>query len=218
MEAGNAYKPAELNEVRHRALRILKGTASFDDRYVQDHKDLVALIEVLRSMGCIIGFTTGTWDLFHIGHADYIQLGKDEVAKQYPRADHVIMVVGVDTDEITKKRKGPGRPIVPQAERVKVLGHIRPVDILTLQFEEDQLFKIIEHDVRVVSTSTTDLPSLEKIQARCAFVVNLPPQAETSTTARVRQLSMDGAAKVLVNVEKRLTIALQEVRDEIDKA
>jgi hypothetical protein len=28
---------------------------------------------------------------------------------------------------------------------------------------------------------------------------------------------MDGAAKVLVNVEKRLAVALQEVRDEIDK-
>lgn len=217
METGRSYKPAKLDEVRHRALRILKGTASFDDRYVQDHKDLVTLIEVLRSMGCIIGFTTGTWDLFHIGHADYIQLGKDEVAKRYPTADHIIMVVGVDTDEITKKRKGPERPIVPQAERVKVLGHIRPVDILTLQSEEDQLFKIVEHDVRVVSTSTTDLPSLDRIQERCAHIVNLPPQAETSTTARVRQLSMDGAAKVLLNVEKKLSIVLQEVRDEIKR-
>lgn len=217
METGGSYRPAKLDEVRHRALRILKGTASFDDRYVQNHKDLVTLIEVLRSMGCIIGFTTGTWDLFHIGHADYIQLGKDEVAKRYPTADHIIMVVGVDTDEITKKRKGPDRPIVPQAERVKVLGHIRPVDILTLQSEEDQLFKIVEHDVRVVSTSTTDLPSLEKIRAQCAFVVNLPPQAETSTTARVRQLSMDGAAKVLLNVEKKLSTVLQEVRDEIKR-
>lgn len=217
METSRAYKPAILDEVQHRALRILKGTASFGDRYVQNHGDLITLIGVLRSMGCIIGFTTGTWDLFHIGHADYIQLGKEEVAKHYPKADHIIMVVGVDTDEMTKKRKGPGRPIVPQAERVKVLGHIRAVDILALQTEEDQLFKIIAHEVRVVSTSTTDLPALEMIQERCAYVVNLPPQAETSTTARVRQLSMDGAAKVLLNVEKKLTIALQEVRDEINK-
>lgn len=215
---GAAYKPAELNDVRHRALRILKNTASFEDRYVQDHEDLVTLIETLRTMGCIIGFTTGTWDLFHIGHADYIQLGKDEVAKKYPNADHIIMVVGVDTDAITKKRKGPDRPIVPQAERVKVLGHVRAVDILALQTEEDQLFQIIPHEVRVVSTSTTDLPALEMIQERCEHVVNLPPQAETSTTARVRQLSLDGAAKVLMNVEKRLAAALKEVRDEIDKA
>jgi hypothetical protein len=33
----------------------------------------------------------------------------------------------------------------------------------------------------------------------------------------VRQLSLDGAAKVLMNVEKRLATALKEVRDEINK-
>lgn len=217
MEPGRSYKPAILDDVQQRTLRILKGTASFGDRFVPDHNDLVTMIGVLRSMGCIIGFTTGTWDLFHLGHGDYIQLGKDEVAKLYPGADHIIMVVGVDTDEITKIRKGPNRPIAPQAERVKVLGYIRPIDILTLQYEENQLYKIVEHDVRIVSTSTTDLPSLEQIRERCAFVVNLPPQAETSTTARIRQLSMEGAASVLLSVEKRLAAALQEVRDEIKR-
>ena len=217
MDAVRPYEPAKLKDVDHRALRILKGTASFDDRYVQDHKELAILVGVLRSMGCIIGFTTGTWDLFHIGHADYIQLGKDEVAKKYPTAEHIIMVVGVDTDAITKKRKGPDRPIVPQEERIKVLGHLRPVDILALQVEENQLFRIIDHDVRIVSTSTTDLPNLASLQERCAYVVNLPPQSETSTTARVRQLSIEGASKVLLNVEKRLIAALTEVRDEIGK-
>lgn len=201
--------------VQQRALRIIKGTAAFEDRFVPEHADLVMLIDALRSMGCIIGFTTGVWDLFHIGHPDYIQLGKEEVTKLYPNADHIIMVVGVDSDEFTRQRKGPNRPIVPQDERVRVLGHVRSVDILTLQYEADQLFNIVTHDVRVISTSTTDLPNLEKIQGRCTHIVNLPPQAETSTTARIRQLSFDGTASVLLKVERALVTVLQEVRDEI---
>lgn len=203
--------------IEQRALRIVKGAASFDDRFVPDPDELVKLIQALRSMGCVIGFTTGVWDLFHIGHPEYISLGKERVAELYPEADHIIMIVGVDSDELTRQRKGPNRPIVPEEERVRVLGHVRAVDVIALQTESDQLFNIVHHDVRVVSTSTTDLPGLEKIQSRCVHVVNLPPQAETSTTARVRKLSMDGAASVLMNVEKRLAEVLQEVRDGISK-
>lgn len=217
MEENKKYHPAELDTVQQKALRIIKGTASFKDRFIPEHKDLVNLIGVLRAMGCTIVFTTGVWDLIHIGHAEYILHGKKEAAKRYPNTDHVIMVVGVDTDELTKQRKGPDRPIVPQDERLKMLGHLRAVDVLTLQYEHDSLQGIIEHDVRVVSQSTEDLPEIEKIQCRCAHVVNLPPQAETSTTARVRRLTLDGAANVLLKIEKGLTTTLQEVRNELQK-
>ncbi len=217
MEPGKEYRSAEPNSVQQRALRIIKGTATFKDRFVPEHDILVELIRILRSMGCIIGFTTGVWDLYHIGHPDYIQLGKEKTAELYPKADHIIMVVGVDSDEFTRQRKGPKRPIVPQDERLRVLGHVRSVDILTLQYKADQLFKVVQHDVRVISHSTADLPGLEIIQQQCAHIVNLPPQAETSTTARIRQLTLDGATGVLVKVEQVLMAALKGVRDEIEK-
>lgn len=216
MEPGKEYKSPLLDTVQQRALRIIKGTATFKDRFVSEHEDLVKLISVLRSMGCIIGFTTGVWDMYHLGHAEYIHRGKKETAKLYPDADHIIMVVGVDTDEFTKQRKGPNRPIVPQDERLRVLGHARAVDVLALQHEADQLFKIVAHDVRIISESTTDLPLLETIQSQCAYVVNLQPQAETSTTARIRRLTFDGAAGVLLKVERALAAVLKEVRDEIE--
>lgn len=212
---GKDYKSPSLDTVQQRALRITKGTATFKDRFVPEHDDLVKLIGVLRSMGCIIGFTAGVWDMYHLGHAEYIHKGKEETAKLYPDADHIIMIIGVDTDELTKRRKGSNRPIVPQDERLRVLGHARSVDVLALQYEADQLFKVIAHDVRIISESTTDLPALELVQSQCAHVVNLPPQAETSTTARIRRLTFDGAAGVLLKVERALTAALKEVRDEI---
>lgn len=211
------YHPTPPDAVQQRALRIIKGSAGFDDRFVPNHKDLVSLIGILRSMGCTIAFTTGVWDLFHIGHAEYIHHGKEETGKLFPKSDHVIMVVGVDTDELTKVRKGPNRPIVPENERLQVLGHLRAVDVLTLQYESDQLYQIIEHDVRIISQSTADLPFMGEIQQHCAHVVNLPPQSETSTTARVRQLSFEGASTVLRKIEQGLAGLLEEARCELDK-
>jgi len=211
------YKVAETNSIQRRALRIIKNTASFEDRFVPEHDELIKLIGELRLMGCTIVFTTGVWDLIHIGHTEYIQNGKKEAAKLYPDSDHVIMVVGVDTDELTKQRKGPDRPIVLQDERLEMLGHLRAVDVLTLQYEHDQLYKIIDHDVRVISKSTKDLGDLERIKLRCAHVVNLPPQADTSTTARIRRLTLDGTTNVLLKIERGLANLLREAHDELEK-
>lgn len=206
------------NGVQRRALRIIKGTATFEDRFAPDHETLKSLVEILRSMGCVIAATIGVWDLVHIGHLEYIALGKLQASNLYPDADHVVMIVGVDTDELTKRRKGPDRPIVPQDERLRVLGHIRAVDIITLQYELDQLYGIICPHVQIISTSTKDLPTDHgKVERCCEHLVNLPPQAETSTTARVRRLSFDGAINALLKTERALAAALQGVRDEIQK-
>ncbi len=204
------------NKVKQRAFRIQNGTATFEDRFVPDHEELVQLIDEIRAAGSVVVFTTGVWDLFHIGHGDYIQAGKDEAAKLYPNADRIIMVVGVDTDKLTKERKGPKRPIVPEEERYKVLGHLRCVDIITPQYEANQLYQIISHDVRVISTSTKDLPpDHDQIKARCAHLVNLPPQAETSTSARIRILSMDGGHDAVTKIRDRLVGVLDTFQQEL---
>ncbi len=212
----NGYQPMQPKNLQRRAMRIITGKATFEDRFVPDHDELVALIETLRSSGCVIVFTTGVWDLFHIGHAEYIQKGKDETAKLYPDAETIITVVGVDTDELTRRRKGPTRPIVPEDERYRVLAHLRQVDIITPQYEANQLFKIIQHEVRVISTSTADLPdNHDEIKRQCEHLVNLPPQAETSTTNRIRTLALDGKLEALARVKERVTELLKELDDEL---
>jgi cytidyltransferase-like protein len=209
------YQPMQPNNLQRRATRIIKGTATFDDQFVPQHDELIALIETLRSSGCVIVFTTGVWDLFHIGHAEYIQKGREEAAKLYPDAEKIIMVVGVDTDQLTKERKGPSRPIVPEDERYRVLAHLRHVDIITPQYKSNQLYKIVQHEVRVISTSTADLPAdHDDIKNQCEYLVNLPPQAETSTTNRIRILAQDGRIQTLAKVREKLTAALKELDDD----
>ena len=187
------YQVHEPDPLKRQVTRILKGRCPFEVRFVPNHTELAQLLSMFREMGCCIAFTTGVWDLFHIGHAEYIQLGRDKAAALYPKAEHVIMIVGVDTDELTKQRKGPDRPIVPMDERCRVLSHLRAVDLIVPQYEEGQLHQLVMPDVRIISESTKDLPGLEEMKRFCGELVNLPPQAETSTTSRVRHLALDGA-------------------------
>ncbi|MDB5244639.1 MAG: D-alpha,beta-d-heptose 7-phosphate 1-kinase, d-beta-d-heptose 1-phosphate adenylyltransferase [Parcubacteria group bacterium] len=205
------YHEAQRNPTKQLVSRIIRGTAKPSERFIPDHTTLIEVILELRAMGCVVVLILGVWDLFHMGHALFIHQGKEEAKKLYPDAEHIIAIIGVDSDAFTKSRKGPERPIVPEDERVTVLGHLREVDILTLQYEADQLFKLIEHDVRVISQSTQDLPGLELIKSQCKHVVNLPPQAETSTTARIRRLNYDGGIETLLKVKTALTNALQEI-------
>ncbi|MHB8660852.1 MAG: adenylyltransferase/cytidyltransferase family protein [Minisyncoccota bacterium] len=213
------HDPGGAVPLRQRATRILKGTATYEDRYFPDHKELVEVLTDLRSHGCVIVFTTGVWDLFHIGHGDYIQKGKDEAAKLYPDVEHIVMVVGVDTDALTKKRKGPQRPIVPEDERCRVLSHLRSVDIITPQYELNQLYSIVKPHVQIVSTSTKDLPpDLEVAKGNCANLVPLPPQAETSSSARIRRLAVDGSIEMLERLRAKLLNVVEEVSRELDGA
>lgn len=208
------FKPAVQSSLHKRARRILTGKAVFADRFIADHTEAVELIELLRSMDCKIGFTTGVWDMFHVGHGDYIEAGKVAIAKQYPDAEHVIMVVGIDSDEVVQKRKGPTRPVVPMDERCKVLGHVRSADVIVPQTEENQLFRLLPYDARVISTSTKDLPNEAEIRGYCDYLVNLPPQAETSTTARIRKLALEGRLEALQRVKEGLLKLVEEIGNE----
>ena len=59
----------------------------------------------------IIGYTTGVFDLFHIGHVKILQKAKSLCDK---------LVVGVSTDALVKKYKNK-KPIIPFSERVEVI-------------------------------------------------------------------------------------------------
>lgn len=66
----------------------------------------------------IIGYTTGVFDLFHIGHLNIIKQSKK-------KCDYLI--VGVTSDKLafkTKKR----HPVIPYRERSKIIGSLRYVD------------------------------------------------------------------------------------------
>lgn len=164
-----------------------------DQRFIRDLPTLARVVAAFKKKGKKIVLTQGVWDLIHEGHARYL-----EAAKSYGD----ILVVGLDSDALTRARKGPQRPIVPERERVQMLTHLRHVDIVTVRdvdHDIGHLVRLVKPDVLVTSTSTADFK--EDLAAGtyrdvCKKIVTLPPQATTHTSARVRNLTIEGAEKL----------------------
>lgn len=187
---------------------ILSPGASIDHRLVKDYKELKKLIDVFKKMGYRVVLTQGVYDLIHGGHAAYL-----EAARSYGD----VLIVGVDSDELTRKRKGPERPIVPQDERLKMLVHLRSVDVVTLReahHDIGDLIRLVEPDVLVVSKSTTDFSSkmAKEYDGVCGKIVTLPPQGTTSTSARIRNLTIEGAEKLAKEMNRIIQDFLLKIR------
>lgn len=168
---------------------ILAPGSNLEDRFIPDLGELKRVVEDLKRMGYRIVLTQGVWDLIHEGHARYLE-------KALSYGD--ILIVGVDSDELTRARKGPSRPVVPQEERLHMLSHLRHVHILTLRELSHGLGKLIETvrpDVLVTSSSTGDFgkKDIAVYKKVCGTIVTLEPQAVSTTTGRVRLLTISGA-------------------------
>jgi D-beta-D-heptose 7-phosphate kinase/D-beta-D-heptose 1-phosphate adenosyltransferase len=188
---------------------ILSAGSNLKDRFIPDLEELKRVIDDLKRMGYRIVLTQGVYDMLHEGHARYL-----ECALSYGD----ILVVGVDSDKLTRKRKGPNRPVVPQKERLQMLAHLRHVSILTLRdvtHELGTLIKTVQPDVLITSTSTNDFGKKETASYKkyCGKIVTLPPQAATSTTARVRLLTISGADELAREIMKGVPVVVKNALD-----
>ena len=187
---------------------ILAAGSLLENRFIPDYKDLDKIVKTFKQMGYRVVLTQGVYDLIHEGHAAYLETAK---------AQGDVLIVGVDSDELTRMRKGPDRPIVPQRERLKMLVHLRHVDIVTLREANHgigDLINLVKPDVLVVSKSTTDFTSsmASEYVNVCGEIITLPPQATTTTSARIRNLTIEGAEKLAKEVSRLTQEFLDKIR------
>jgi rfaE bifunctional protein nucleotidyltransferase chain/domain len=187
---------------------ILAPGSQLTKRYVPDYKELRDIVQHLKKVGYKIVLTQGVFDLIHEGHALYLEAA---------RSHGDVLIVGVDSDKLTKLRKGPDRPIVPQQERLKMLVHLRHVDIVTIRDVDEgigDLIKTVRPDVLIVSKSTGDFSDKQQQSYKkyCGKIITLPPQATTSTSARIRLLAIEGAEKLAREISKLTQDFLAKIR------
>ena len=91
-------------------------------------------------------FVNGTFDLLHPGHISLLNWAKS-------LGDYVI--VGIDTDDRVREKKGPTRPIYNQDDRGLMLVALKAVDEVRY-FDSDEsleaLVKDVKPDVMVVGS------------------------------------------------------------------
>lgn len=171
--------------------------------------DIAPIVKQLRQEKKKIVLTQGSFDLVHIGHARYCDKARDY-------GD--VLIVGVDSDEKVRQRKGPNRPIVPEDERMEMLTHLRSVDYVVLKEAGEvkfNLIKLIKPDVLIATAQTYDDATIKKLEKICGKVVVLDPMATTSTTAKIRLMQMNTARKIQDRMRTKLIKSIEEVLEEL---
>ena len=124
-----------------------------------------------------IGYTTGVYDLFHIGHLNLLRRAKEQ-------CDYLI--VGVSTDDLVEY-KGK-RSVIPFEERKEIVGAIKYVDEVVTQENMDKLgaWRKYHFDVMFVGDDWKGTDKWNKIEADLkevgAKVVYFPYTKGTSST------------------------------------
>ena len=105
----------------------------------------------------IIGYTSGVYDLFHIGHLNLLRNAKAMCDK---------LVVGVTTDELMAEYQ-KHKTIIPFTERCEIVRSIQYVDAVVPQYTMDKMgaWERLKFDVVFVGDDWFQTPKWEKIEA-----------------------------------------------------
>ncbi len=100
---------------------------------VSDWDRLARLLDLRRRAGARVVFANGCFDLLHSGHVALLE--------QARRLGDVL-VVGLNSDDSTRRLKGPTRPLQKEQDRLRVMAAVRFVDYVSV-FEQDTPLELI---------------------------------------------------------------------------
>jgi rfaE bifunctional protein nucleotidyltransferase chain/domain len=122
--------------------------------------DAMRLAAAWRAQGKRIVLANGCFDLLHVGHVRYLQAA---------RSLGDVLLVALNSDASVRRLKGPGRPLMPAAERAELLGALAAVDAV-LVFDDDRadgLIARLRPDIHAKGTDygEQDVPEREAVRA-----------------------------------------------------
>lgn len=109
-----------------------------------------------------IGYTTGVFDMFHVGHLNILKRAKEQ-------CDYLI--VGVSTDELVEHDKHK-TPVIPYADRARIVQAVRYVDRVVPQPNKDKLaaWQALHFDAMFVDNDWQGTPQWAEFEQQFAPV------------------------------------------------
>ena len=133
-----------------------------------------------------VGYTDGTYDLFHVGHLNII-----EAAKQYCE----YLIVAVHGDEVVKERKDA--PVIGEEDRRRIVAAIKDVDQaeITRFRDKKKLWELYHFDVIFIGDDykgTRWWNQFEKELNEVGVAVIYLPYTQSVSTTKIRQRILGG--------------------------
>ncbi|GCF07521.1 D-glycero-beta-D-manno-heptose 1-phosphate adenylyltransferase [Dictyobacter arantiisoli] len=149
----------------------------------QELASLTSQLELARMSGQTIVFTNGVFDILHAGHIQFLRQAKQ-------LGD--VLVVGINNDASTRARKGPGRPINSESDRLALVAALDMVDhaILFSEATPSALIRTLRPHIHVKGGDYTEeeLPEARTVQAVGGKVVILPLVNNLSTSSMIDRI------------------------------
>jgi D-glycero-beta-D-manno-heptose 1-phosphate adenylyltransferase len=164
---------------------LFADASNFEVRFVESYEQVATIVGALKTLGLRVVLTSGSFDIIHEGHSMYL-----EAARRFGD----FLIVGLDSDDKIRARKGPDRPAVPQMERLRMVTHQRGVGLVTLKDIGHHRWELIEAvgpDVLVATEETYSAAEIAELEAKhCGRVEVLGRMATVSTSARLRRIQL----------------------------
>jgi D-beta-D-heptose 7-phosphate kinase/D-beta-D-heptose 1-phosphate adenosyltransferase len=95
--------------------------------------ELAALAAQARQNGKSVVFTNGCFDILHRGHVHVLRQAK---------AAGDLLIVALNSDRSVQEIKGANRPVLPETDRIELIGAMEMVDYVII-FDDPDPYKLI---------------------------------------------------------------------------
>ena len=126
-------------------------------------------------------FVNGTFDIIHRGHLELLNYAK---SRGY-------VIVGIDTDECVREKKGYGRPVHNQEERKFLLENLKSVDeviFFSSEPEFEELIKTLKPDIIIVGSDWKDKSTIKTYyDGELIFFDRMEEYSTSKTIGRIKE-------------------------------
>ena len=152
---------------------------------ILDRERLIERINSARTNGTCIVLANGCFDVLHVGHIRYLEAAK---------ALGDLLIVGINSDEQTRRLKGAGRPFLPQEQRAEIISSIEAVDFVTIFNEPtvEQLLLALRPDIHAKGTDYTEdsVPERDVVRSFGGRVAIVGDPKDHSSSKMIEKLAI----------------------------